>query len=304
VNSTATSALCMRRAKRLAARTGSLMARLASLLMITPILVVGAAVAQSPACTCAGKLLHSEQGGQGDPLAWAFTATEKQPATSSQAPTICYVKSVVNHSPDDVRDIAWKVADYKRMIIPKNTPQPSCMDIVDHIKLVSDRGPLNFGTSSQPYDTVVWPPASGWKTKTAANETTSFEPLKSEFSFAYKAKNGETEVSHVIIHSSATYNSEKKNGMLKFDINNDGKSDVFMFLNFPDAVRYFFPDRPFPAGKEARFEIPVSERPEPKPTTVIFFNGDGGIAALDTAGLYVPEKGIVKFSHEELWSEH
>jgi hypothetical protein len=129
-------------------------------------------------------------------------------------------------------------------------------------------------------------------------------PCDRSLFFSYDTNKGDVRESDIVILSSASYDLEKKFGSLRFNINNTGKFDVRMFLNFPNATKYLSSDSYFPAGKEVSFEVPVYELPEPRPTTVIFFNEEGKIAALDTAGLYVPARGTTKFSDEELCKEH
>ena len=94
--------------------------------------------------------------------------------------------------------------------------------------------------------------------------------------------------------------------MIIFDIDNKGQSDVTMFMNIPisqETDKFLASPYVLYREKPTTFKIPVREKPQFKPTTIIFFNGDGRIAALETAGLYVSATGKTQFSDYELWKE-
>jgi hypothetical protein len=59
-----------------------------------------------------------------------------------------------------------------------------------------------------------------------------------------------------------------------------------------------FPESERQKGEEAR-----REKPRFKSTTIIFYDEDGKITALETAGLYVPATGKTLYSDDELWKE-
>ena len=305
-------ALCSQWAYRCgsAALKGSLMARLTSFMITAPILIIGATSdAQSPSCSCGpGTEFVARADGDASPLEWAFSAVQKDPGSPDRARLICYKKLVENKSGDEVRDIYWRVAGYKRAFIPPSAARPSCVDYRGEIKSAPENGPLNFGTSSQAYDTTVWPPVSGWKTDAASSEAGSFLPLKAEFLFDIRGEKGGHSESHIVITSSAFYDTKEKTGTVIFDINNEGNSDVGMFMNIPIPQKPFYPKgmvSPYVsiAHKQTTFKIPVDEPPRFKPTTIIFYDTDGQIAALETAGLYVPASGKPLYSDYELWKE-
>lgn len=310
MNLNAAGAICSRGPHRCgsAALKGSLMVRLTSFLIAAPILLVGAASdAQNPSCSCApGTSIVDRTDGDSAPLIWAFSAIQKDAGAPDRARLICYKKLVENKSAEEVFDVFWKVARYKRSLIPPHAARPSCVDYRGEIKSDPDRGPLHFGTSSQAYDTTVWPPVSGWNTDTASAEASSFVPLKSEFLFDSRMKTGKVLESHIIISSSAAYDSKENLGTVIFDIYNRGQSDVTMFMNIPISQET---DKslasPYVSFREkpTTFKISVHEKPQFKPTTIIFYGEDGKIAALETAGLYVPATGKTKFSDFELWKE-
>jgi hypothetical protein len=193
VNLTVAAALCSGWAYNCGSATlkGSLMARLISVIVTAPIILVGAASdAQSPSCGCPNaRPIQARAEGDGSPLNWAFSAILRAaPSDPSRPRIICYYKMVENRSAQEVRDILWRVAGYQRTVIPPNSSRPACVDFAGEIKTAPEQGPLNFGTSSQAYDTTVWQPATGWLPKSTATETTSFEPLRSQFSFDTETK--------------------------------------------------------------------------------------------------------------------
>jgi hypothetical protein len=49
------------------------------------------------------------------------------------------------------------------------------------------------------------------------------------------------------------------------------------------------------------FKSLVPGRPEFEPATVVIFGPDGNRAAQETAGFYVPQKGVTALSDEGLW---
>jgi hypothetical protein len=204
----------------------------------------------------------------------------------------------------------WLV--YQRTAIAAKTTRPSCVDFAGEMKAAPDQGPLNFGVSSQAYDTTVWPPKSGWLPKSAEARAVSFEPLRSEFWFDSRTnKDGELAKSVVVIKSSAYYDESQKSGYVAFNIENQGNADVAVSLNIPldvttekfiRPVEYSFREKP------TTYKIPITESPELKMSTIIFYSLEDGkassVAALETAGLYVPAKGKMRFLDEQLWTGH
>jgi hypothetical protein len=150
----------------------------------------------------------------------------------------------------------------------------------------------------------------GLDRKKASAEESSFERLRSEFSFDSRMPNGELQESHVVIYSSAFYTPEKKEGQVVFDVQNEGPRPMAMFLNVPissDNAKYLPLARErlgFKPGEKETFTVPIHERPRVRPTTVILYGEDGKRAALETAGFYVPAAGDTQFSDDELWKEH
>ena len=241
MNLVAASALYLRRGRLCAsgAKAISLMARTATILAVTPI-IIGAAYGAQSLCPC-GKILHSSAGGDSKPLTWEFVATEKQAGKPDQSRRICYYKAVKNHSSDEVRDISWKVAHYEREFISAGKSETACVELPGEIKAISDNGPLHYAISSQPYDTNVWPPQSGWVAqKTEAPQgAASLEPLLAEFTFETRTKGSGVQESRIFLYSGATYDDNKKSGFLTLTIENEGKASIAMFANFPDSVKYF-----------------------------------------------------------------
>jgi hypothetical protein len=173
VTSIATSALYVRKGNRAAARAGSSMARLASVLIVAPILVVGAASdAQSPSCGCSRtNPVDLASGGDSKPLTWIFWAVQKSAGGPHQPRTICYARIVENKSVDEIDDVFWKVAGYSKDYIARKSALPSCTDFPGEVKATPDQGPLHYGPAAfQAYDTTVWPPVSGWIEKQASTE--------------------------------------------------------------------------------------------------------------------------------------
>lgn len=306
MNIVAAGALYLRRGRSCAsgAKAISLMARTATILAVTPI-IIGAAYGAQSLCPC-GKILQSSSGGDAKPLTWEFTATEKRSGSADQSRRICYFKVVTNHSSDEVRDVSWKVAHYEREFISAGHSEHACVELPGEIKAIADNGPLHYAISSQSYETNVWPPQSGWVAQRteAPQSATSFEPLLAEFTFETRTKRNGVQESRILIYSAAAYDDNKKSGFLTLSVENEGRASVAIFANFPDSVKYFStPEKSpqIPAGGKKTLQISVFEKPEVKPTTVLFFNEDGNLVAKETAGLYVPAKGVVKFSDQELW---
>jgi hypothetical protein len=267
--------------------------------------------AQGPICSCptGTPALYANQGGDSTPLLWRFEAYQKEPPGSRQKQIICYVKHVENRSANDVRDILWDVAGYRRDVIRSNMARPSCVDYEGGMKLAPDRGPLHHGVSSQPYDTTVRAPESGWLNRTAqaASDQTLLDhrPLKSDFVLDTRAKDGQLRTSHVSVESLASYDG--KVGVFTFNIANDGDGALAVFLNVPLTPQMYkdvpIAEKPvFLRPKErVSFKAMLSGRPEVAPGTVVFYGEDGNQAAQETAGFYVPAGGKSIRSDEDLW---
>jgi hypothetical protein len=272
------------------------------------ILLSAVAYGQSiPTCSCpvTASALYRNEGGDSSPLFWKFEAYQKTPAGGQIKQVICYVRHVENRSTDQVRDVLWDIAGYRRDVIPAGAPRPSCTDYAGEMKTAPDQGPLYFGISSR-YDTAVTPPESGWVTTKKAEAT--FEtspPLRSDFILDTRGKDGRLLPSHVMIESAASYDG--KIGFFSFDIINDGERSVGIFLNVravPEMYKDVPPiERPVYLKPKERviFKTAVAERPEFSPATIIFYGEDGKQAAMETAGFYVPISGTQMKSDEELW---
>jgi hypothetical protein len=286
-----------------------LMPRLASTLVVFPIVLLAvASAAQTPTCSCPTQKspLYGNSGGDSTPLLWRFESYEKVIAHPRRK-VICYVRHVENKSTADVWDISWDVAGYRRQVIPARTPRPSCVDYEGEMKATIVQGPLHYGVSSQHYDTAVRPPEEGWvPKKTTSAEMLGTQSLRSDFVLDTQDKEGGLQTSHVIIDSSATYDG--KRAVLVFNISNDGKGMLGIFLNIR-ALPQMYKDvpaaeKPFylKPNDKVVFKTVVEEKPEFVPATVIFYDANGKQAGLETAGFYVPASGKPMHSDETLWA--
>jgi hypothetical protein len=253
--------------------------------------------------------LYSNFGGDSAPLNWRFEAHTKRLGTGAQSKqVICYTRQVENRSSLVVTDVLWIVAGYRRDLVAAGAVRPSCNDYPGDIKQSVDQGPLHHGVSSQPYDTTVRPPESGWgNEKTAEAEAdTAPPPLRSDFLLDTRGKDGIVQTSHVVIEASANYDG--KSSVFSFRISNDSSGTVGFMLNLrslPGMLKdvpavekpYFLEPK-----RDVTFTSAAIGRPDFAPTTIVFYGGDGKEAALETAGFYVPQGGKLLRSNEQLWN--
>jgi hypothetical protein len=265
--------------------------------------------AQTPSCGCpAVTPIEAASGGDATPLNWSFSATPRSRSTPDREQVICYSRIVSNQSTANVRDIFWDVAGYRRTVIPAKSTRPACTDFAGGIASAPQHGPITFGVSSQTYDTSIWPPKTGWTPASATSPSSAekgfFQTLRSEFVFDATTKEFGLQEARIVINSSASYDPHTKTGWIAFGFENGGKAPILLTLNIPvsEQTEQYLPYRQaILQGKPEPIKIPVQETPVMRPTTVVFYNVDGSVAALETAGLYVPANGKPRISDEAIW---
>jgi hypothetical protein len=136
----------------------SLSAYAISILILTPSL--------AEECTCPGKVLAQYRGGDAAKIKWDFSASLAHEGKESQ-PLICYRRSVANQSDEAILNIRWDVASYRRRVLPSRFTNDSCSTLPGELSTSPATGPLNYGISSEAYDTTVRPPRDGWTARTA-----------------------------------------------------------------------------------------------------------------------------------------
>jgi hypothetical protein len=99
-------------------------------------------------CLTGTRPLHANSGGDSSPLIWKFEAYRKRSGGDQQKQVICYVRQVENDSRDEIRDILWHVAGYRRDVIPAHAPRSSCTDYAGEMRSSLQQGPLYHGVSS------------------------------------------------------------------------------------------------------------------------------------------------------------
>jgi hypothetical protein len=118
--------------------------------------------AQAQTCMCDGPLLDHYEGGDKNPLAWAFRSHLAKPSANDAPPWLCYFKSVSNKSRAEVRRVTWEVAGFYRRFISAGMESSSCPVVPGEMKAAPRSGPLFHGISDR-YDTTVREPKDGWK---------------------------------------------------------------------------------------------------------------------------------------------
>jgi hypothetical protein len=286
------------------------MRRFFSVAAIGIVFGAGAYAQSTPTCSCPtnSAALYKNFGGDSSPLLWRFEAYRKIPAGANGQLTqvICYVKQVENRSADEVRDVLWDVAGYRRDAVRPHASSPSCIDYAGEMKSAPDQGPLYHSVASS-YDTAVEPPLIGWLPKKAeAVAPRTPPPLRSDFVLDTRGRDGRLMLSHVMIVSSASYDG--KIGLFSFEIANEGEGPVGVFLNVR-AVPEMYKDVPaaeepfyLKAKERVIFKTALPQRPEFSPATIVIYGEDRKQAALETGGFYVPVEGKQRRSDEELWS--
>jgi hypothetical protein len=132
-------------------------------------------------CKCAGAPIDKPyNGGNAQPLKWLYSPYIVNSPPPPQQKLICYFKQVSNKGNSDVRDVRWEVANFFRRIVPRGASPSSCPEVAGDTKPAPTNGPLNYGPSSDAYDTTVLQPMGGWG-QSASNSSPSDTRAIAEF---------------------------------------------------------------------------------------------------------------------------
>ena len=133
-------------------------------------------VAQQPACSCTGKSSDPVlSGGDQNPLTFS-SVRRLQQAGGSGAPVYCYERTVRNHSPNEVRDVDWRVAGYYKSVI-KGSSKPICEATSMEGKSDTGKGPLFYSPGKNNYPSSAYAPDGGWPKKQALVVPSGSAPL-------------------------------------------------------------------------------------------------------------------------------
>ena len=267
-------------------------------------------------CKCSGKSIDSYSGGDGQPLRWSFGANVVD-STSGHEPLLCYFESVANKSAVEVRDVRWEVANYFRSIIAKNSERDACPEIRGSEKDDPTNGPLQFGPSSNGYDTKVRQPKDGWVKE--ANATPSEVPLTAmpapqpiittRLSFNIEKQDGAIDTAELAITSSVT--KDDKSTRLEYTLQNDSNLSYYLYVNAATSKELIY-KVPFVQNYQKMephakldYRLSVDDGSNISSAQIIIYDLDKRIVAIDSGGLYIGGAGErVKFrSDKSFWDE-
>lgn len=256
-------------------------------------------------CRCSGDPIQTYNGGDSSPLNWRYGAYLMSPGDKASEKVVCYEKSVENTSDTEIRDISWKVAGFKRTYIPALTKKSSCPPVAGETKSAPTNGSLHFGVSSDKYDTTVLEPADGW----VSDELASSVAYKSSFETAFSVdwlNNDGQHLSTMLSFRSNIFPSEK-DSILEYLISNNGSAKASVLINLhatPDSRKDLpFIEKPvdIDANKSVRFQSKVGGVISVKPSSIIVYDENGDITAIETAAFFVPSDGKKVQSDQLFW---
>jgi hypothetical protein len=273
-------------------------------------------VARSEDCKCSGAPIGTPySGGDGQPLKWLYSPS----VVSSPAPPgqkiICYLKQVDNPSSTDVRDARWEVASFFRRIVPKGTSPASCPEVAGDTKPTPTNGPLNYGPSSEAYDTTVLQPKDGWG-QTASNSIgESSGPgaarvadgqVNTELTFYIDDQQGKPVSAHLSLASIAK--SDKGKTYFTYSVVNNSEAPLAVLVNLSatSAILEKVPilQRPFwlKPGERRAFDGSTEGRNSLERAAIVVYDLNKKISAIDSAAFYtVP--GRKEVPDEAFWQQ-
>jgi hypothetical protein len=289
-------------------------------------LICGQKSVKAGQCVCPGVRVVQEKGGDGTPLYWAFEAAVVKHAQTGEPPLVCYGRTVSNHSSLDVLNIGWRIANYGRRFIPGQADNSSCPMIEDNLAPVNANGPLNYGVSSDSYDTRVRPPSKGWAQKAEVHPM-EYMPIRSVFGASqYRVQLAQARVTdfvplrssfdvnvsrdlfaNILIYSYVS-SADGKTLRLQYELENRGNTPVRILVNMPISET-MTKDLPFTTGFELpaesikEFRSTVETQISVQPATVLVSDPKTkqGIG-IDFVGVYAPVDGKRQFSDQNLYN--
>jgi hypothetical protein len=226
---------------------------------------------------------------------------------------ICYFKQVSNKGNLDVRDVRWEVANYFRKILPKGASSSSCPEIGGDTKPVPTNGPLNYGPSSDAYDTTVLQPKDGWGQSASNSSGASIgtngvvsNNLSTELTFYVDDQQGDPVLARLAINTSDLSSGDKS--LIMYNIWNDSKATLGVLVNLTatPAVLNEVPmlQRPFwiKSGNKFSFKAPAEGKTSAEQAAIVVYDERKNIVAIDSAAFYtVPGKKEVP--DESFWKQ-
>lgn len=268
--------------------------------------------ARSQDCECSGTAIGSSyKGGDGQPLTWLYSPYVVNSPPPPGQKVICYLKQVNNRSTAAVRDVRWEVANFFRRIVPKGASPVSCPEYAGDTKPVPTNGPINFGPSSEAYDTTVLQPKDGWG-QTASNSV-------GELSGPGAVRVADGEVNTVLtfyvddrqgkparLKLASTAKSDNGKTYFTYFVVNDSEVTLGVLVNLSatSSVLEQVPmlQRPLwmKAGEKRTFDASAIGQNLLERAAIVVFDANKNISAIDSAAFYtVPGKKEVP--DESFW---
>lgn len=264
--------------------------------------VAGAMVIAIPtnaqeSCTCHGDRVDHFQGGDGKPLEWLFEVYLVK--KSNVGPSLyCYLKRVTNRSNLDVYAVRWNIANYRQENIYAGKEKQTCPQYIQDLASAPLNGPLNFGISSQSYDTTVKAPLGGWQSPTAGGNNNPYIgagyewlKLESQFAFSTVGREGQHSSGLVAVESGVNFNYGGR-ASFYYVVTNRGPQPVSVFINLSTS-KELIKEVPIAdnfvsiaSNESKKYAVDVSATVIAEPATIIIRNESGGTVLADRAGVF------------------
>jgi hypothetical protein len=270
------------------------------------------AVAQEPDCQCRGTISQKNIGGDQAPLLWEYHVYLAERGGASD-PIYCYLKQVSNSGSMPVHAISWPVAEYYRRILPAKSARATCTSVRGEVSASPVLGPLNYGASSESYDTTVYPPKGGWP-KTAAQQilapfNVQAARLDSVFSFDSEGTNGALSPTRIWITSQDFKENDGSHELEVVVLNKGDDAQIVSFQVNMSVTEREAKDFPFAVGPLTikpgfpyKFIAHLDKEPVPESALVLVRDEKGQVAAIDRVGIYANAAGRKASSDDELWA--
>jgi hypothetical protein len=275
--------------------------------------ICNSSLARSEDCKCSGSPTSTPyNGGDGQPLKWLYSPHIVSSPPPPGQKILCYLKQVTNPSSADVRDVRWEVASFFRRIVPKGSSPTSCPEVAGDTKPAPTNGPLNYGPSSEAYDTTVLQPKDGWVQSASNSIGESNGPgavrvaggeVKTVLSFYIDDQQGPTPA-HLTIGSYSKTDHDKNYFAYFVQNDSDVALAVLVNLSATSAVLEKVPmlqRQLWMKPREKRiFEAFAVGRNSLERAAIVVFDANKNISAIDSATFYtVPGKKEVP--DESFW---
>jgi hypothetical protein len=220
----------------------------------------------------------------------------------------CYFKQVENKGSMEVRDVRWEVANFFRRVIRKDGAPASCPEVAGEPKPAPTNGRLQFGPSSEGYDTTVLQPKDGWG-ETASNTKPSSsnigDQIETRVAFDIEDQKGELVPAQLTFGASVIEKGHNE-AVFTYFVENHSDTPLRVLVNL-SATRAMLAEVPLlqrqfeiSPHREQKFGVAAEGPVTIEPADIVVHDNAERVVAIDSGSFYTI-KGVKERSDHSYW---